>query len=328
MLLNQRARVASSANGNTLPWRSVKVMRSITPSRILLAAALAALLLLPPAVPVAAQAPAVQVVPEPGVAPEAILDVQHGVELSLQFFKSAYGLDLTRQVRIIIVPDRASYAAAMIREFRISEAEADRRTRTTSAWTAGPIIIMTVTPSSARASRIFLIAHELMHQFQMQVTAPVTPWRLYWMSEGVADAVAARTVESAGYAAAGSYQARWLGTLRRASVRPELPGLGTMEGWFAWLDRSGSSATYALAGLAALYLADRAGHGAILAYFRALSGGNDAPTAFQQAFSRPLEVFLEELRRFLGDQLGERTNRSGMFQTLHRRDHQLLIPVA
>jgi len=273
--------------------------------RNLLAAALAVLLLVHPTVRAAAQSPTVLVVPEPGVVPEGVLDVQRGVDLSIQFFRSEYGLELARQVRIIVVPDRAGYAAALIREFRINNAEAERRARTSSAWTAGLTIIVTITSSSARASRMHLVAHELTHQLEMQVAAPASPWQLYWMAEGVADAVTARIVESGGYAPSGTYQARWLESLRRAPRRPELHELGTMESWFASLDRSGSPATYALAGLAALSLVDRFGHGAILAYFRALNGHNDAATAFQRGFGRPLESFLEEFRRLLIDQLGK-----------------------
>jgi hypothetical protein len=277
----------------------------VTPktSRRWLAVILAVLLLGSPAMPTAAQSSPVQVVPEPGVAPEAVLDVQRGIELSLLFFRTEYGLDLLRQVRIVVVPDRAGYVAALLRELRISEAEAERRARTSTAWTAGFVIIATVTSSSTRASRMYLMAHELTHQLQMQVSAPANPWRLYWMAEGAADAVAARIVESNGYAPAGAYQQRWIAVLKRAANRPGLLELNTQEGWFASLDRSGSATTYAVAALAAAYLMERSGNGAILTHFRALSTRSDGAAAFQQAFSRTLETFLEEFRRTLGDQL-------------------------
>ncbi len=280
-----------------------------------LAAVLTLLLLVCPVLPAAAQTSPVQIVPEPGVAPEAVLDVQRAVELSLEFFRREYGVDLTRQVRVVLVPDRTSYIAALVREFRVDQAEADRRARTTTGWTGGATILMTVTTNSARAFRMTLTAHELVHQLQMQVTAPVNPWRLYWMAEGVADAVAARIVESGGYAAAGAYQMRWVEVMRRATRRPDLQELVTEAGWFVSLDRNGSGTTYALAALAGLSLMERHGHPAILSYFRALAGTNDGAAAFQQTFNQALEAFLEEFRRSLSNQLGAAGGSRGLSLT-------------
>lgn len=277
--------------------------------RRVLAIALTALVLIEP-IPAMAQPaarpqpPLAQIAPEPGVVPEAVLDVQRAAELAQEFFRREYGVELTRQVRIVIVPDRAAYAAALLREFRIDETEAKRRARTTTAWTAGSTIVMTITPSSARAFRMVLTAHELVHQLQIHVTMPVNPWRLYWMAEGVADAVAAHIVETNGYAPAGTYRERWITGLRRAARRPDLQALGTQDGWFASLDHSGAGTTYALAALAAHYLAERYGHGAILTYFRTLGATGDGPTAFQRTFTQPLDLFMEGFRRFLTEQIG------------------------
>jgi hypothetical protein len=281
----------------------------MTPRR-LLALALTALALVGPALPAIAQPAArpqpipVQIVPEPGVVPEAVLDVQRAAELAHEFFWREYGVELTRQVRIVIVPDRTAYVGAMLREFRVDQAEAERRARTTTAWTAGSTIVMTITPSSARAFRMVLTAHELAHQLQIQVTAPVNPWRLYWMAEGVADAVAAHIVEANGYAPAGTYRERWVTGLRRAARRPDLQELGTQDDWFASLDRSGSGITYALAAMAAHYLAERHGHRAILTYFRTLGAMGDGPAAFQRTFTQPLDLFIDSFRRFLTEQIG------------------------
>jgi len=281
----------------------------MTPRR-LLAAVLTILVLVGPALPAAAQTgllaqtSPVQIVPEPGVAPEAVLDVQRAVELSAEFFRREYGVDLTRQVRVVLVPDRAGYVAALIREFRVDQTEAERRARSTTGWTSGATILITVTANSARAFRMVLTAHELVHQLQMQVTAPVNPWQLYWMAEGVADAVAARVVESGGYAPTGSHRMRWVQVMRRAPRRPDLQELVMETGWFGSLDRNGSGTTYALAALAGQSLMERHGHPAILNYFRALAGTNDGAEAFQRTFNQTLEAFLEEFRRTLSNQLG------------------------
>jgi hypothetical protein len=279
-------------------------------SRRLLVIALAAVVLVGPALPAIAQPAArpqtvpVQLAPELGVAPEAVLDVQRAAELAQEFFRREYSVELTREVRIVIVPDRTAYAAAMRREFRVDDAEAERRARTTTAWTAGSTIVMTVTPGSARAFRMVLTAHELVHQLQIQVSTPVNPWRLYWVAEGVADAVAAHIVETNGYAPAGTYRERWVTSLRRAARRPDLQELSTQDGWFASLDRSGSGVTYALSALAAHYLAERHGHGAILTYFRTLGITGDGAPAFQRTFTQPLDLFIDGFRRFLTEQIG------------------------
>ena len=252
----------------------------------------------------AAQPPVVQIVSEPGAAADAAQDVQRGIDLTLYFFRETYNIPLTRPVRIILVGDRAAYIAVMVREFRVTQEEAERRARTTTGWTAGSTILVTVTASSSTATRVFLTAHELTHQWQIQVAVPAGPWRVYWIGEGVADAVAARVVEMGGHAPSGSYQTSWTGILRRAERRPDLSELVTQEGWFAALDRYGSSVTYRVAGLAAMYLTDRLGHGVMVTYFKTLGSTGDPAQAFFQAFSRSPEGFMEEFRSFLLNQMG------------------------
>lgn len=280
----------------------------IAPRRILSAVALAAVLLPYLILPVAAQTPAVQVLSEPGVPPDAAQDVQRGSDLSLQFFRETYTLELKRSVHIILVPDNAAYIAALIREFSVSQTEADRRARTTTGWTAGSTIIINVGVLSPRA-RIFLTAHELTHQLQMQVTAAVDPWRLYWLAEGTADAVAAHVVEMSGHFPVEGYRTSWLATVHRAERRPDLSGLNTRGAWIAALDIYGSSVTYRVAGLGALYLIERFGHSAILAYFEALGRSDDPTQAFQQAFGWSIDAFIEEFRTFLASQAYSVTRR-------------------
>lgn len=248
-----------------------------------------------------AQSGVVVVEREVGVPAQAADDVQSGVDLTLKFFRETYGIVPSQRIRIILLPSQASYIDALLREFKVTRPEAERRARTTSAWTQGGMILIDVGNIDSTRGRLFLVAHELTHQLQMHIAAPVSITQLYWLAEGMADAVAAHVVGSSGISTVEAYRKSWVESLR-GRPHPQLADLAEDSGWFAALDRYGSSPTYRVAGLAALLLVERSGQGSLLNFFRLLPT-TDPSKAFLQTFSMRIEVFVEDYKAYLLNQL-------------------------
>jgi hypothetical protein len=173
---------------------------------------------------------------EAGVPNEISADFQRATGITQQFFKSTYGVDLTRQVRMLLVPNATAYVSTMVREWGITQAEGARRARTTTGWSSGQMIIINVerTPSSLR--RFNLAAHELTHQYQAQITIPVSAWSLYWFPEGMADLMSWRITEIGGVVAADEQRRSWLAGFRQAPARPDLSSIDNEPKWFAALE--------------------------------------------------------------------------------------------
>lgn len=255
-----------------------------------------ALALAPPAV---GQTSPVMVVLEPRVQADVAADFTRAGDLTVQFFREIYAVDLTRQVRIMLVPDAAAYAAAMIREWNITQTEADRRVRTTSGWTSGTTIIVNVSNTTTPRARIFLASHELTHQYQIQTSAPAGAWSLYWLTEGAADVIGARVAERGGVGSMAETKQAWIDTLRRAPTRPDLNQIVTEPSWFAALNVHGSGVTYRYAAMAVLYLAETRGYPPLMGFYAALRDSRDRALAFQRVVGVTLEEFTTDYRAHL-----------------------------
>lgn len=266
------------------------------PRTVFLFLVLIALALVRPAI---GQTTPVTVIAEPRVPPDASADFTRAVDLTLQFFRETYTLDLTRSIRVLLVPDAAAYAGVMIREWNITQTEADRRVRTTSGWTTGTTIIINVANTTTRRARLFLASHELTHQYQIQISAPAGAWTLYWLTEGVADVIGARMVDRGGAGAMADTRQTWIDALRRAPTRPDLNEIVTEPSWFAALTVHGSGVTYRYAGMAALYLAETRGYPPLMGFFAALRDNRERAPAFQRAAGITLEDFTTDYKAHL-----------------------------
>ena len=83
----------------------------------------------------------VEVVAEESVSEAAKQETLIVVEKTKRFFVNELKLDLDNDVKIILVSNKSTYSKAMIREYNISPDEAERRARTTRAWSQKNVII-------------------------------------------------------------------------------------------------------------------------------------------------------------------------------------------
>lgn len=238
-------------------------------------------------VPVASAAGVVQIVAEPGVSEAIWGNGQVAIDLTVELFRNTFGMELERDIKLVIAPNQDAYIQALQREFRVTQEEAERRARTTSGWSAGRTIVQNAASLPTRRQQVFNTAHELVHQYQGQ-TCGGRCGAIKWLHEGTGDAIAAQVVELAGEQTLEQYKTAWTSELRRAQKRPSLSALYTTDEWYVALDQYGSSLTYRTAGVATLGLVEQAGTEALWAYFAALQEA-DAPDAFIAAFGLSLE---------------------------------------
>lgn len=219
-------------------------------------------------------------------------DTHRAVDITLEYFKSKFGVEINRDIRILLVPDKDSFKQALIRELKVTPEEADRRVRTTTAWTGGTLIIHNVdrlTDSSrSKATSAFVIAHELTHQLQYQECS--ASGRLMWLHEGMADYVAGHIVESAQLYTMPLYQLEWFRIIRQAPALPPLGKIHTSQEWYASLDEYGSSVTYRTATYAVGQLVRQPGVAGLFAYCKAVRNSEPA-AAFRATFGMALSDY-------------------------------------
>jgi hypothetical protein len=197
---------------------------------------------------------------------------------------------------VVLVPTASAYSAALVREYRISPAEAGRRARTTSGWSDGLVIIINIERLSSSLGRFSLAAHELTHQYQIQVTAPADAWGLYWYAEGMADWVGWNVAEVAKVATVDDQRSLWLGRLRQAQALPRLATLDTRTKWSAALEVYGTPNTYRVAALAVDHLVSTGGMETTLTYLRLLRESGDRVQAFRRVFGMTADEYSDEFR--------------------------------
>ncbi|HWQ62223.1 MAG TPA: hypothetical protein VN521_07920 [Negativicutes bacterium] len=211
-----------------------------------------------------------------------------------KFFAANLGMSLDRDVRILIVPNRDAYIQANIRENKVTLQEAERRAKTTRAWSQGSLIIQNVGDATLNSSseRVFNIAHELVHQYQSQVSGG-RHTRMEWLAEGAADAIAAKILEIEKLQTLAEYRAKRISVIKKAKKYPSVAELELAKNWYAALDKYGSRVTYRVADIAVLELLNNFDHKDLFAYFAAVKT-TDPKEAFEAVFKKPIAGFFAE----------------------------------
>ncbi len=117
------------------------------------------------------------------------------------------------------------------------------------------------------------------------------------MTEGVANAIAAHILATAGIKGGVDYQKQWLETLQKARGWPSLENLHTPKEWYAAMQAYSPNVTYGTASLAVLKLVQWRGYQPLFAYFSALKQ-TSPEDAFYQAFGARVGDFEKQFRPF------------------------------
>ncbi len=214
------------------------------------------------------------------------------------------GLPLPQEFTLFVYPTRAAYAEGLAGTGDMSA----RRAAEIASYSValGQHHRLFVNDEALRGARrrvwLAVVAHELTHMAQFELSGGQRGTSEQWLREGMADWVAVRVLERLGEDTLSRRRERALGAVARAlrALRddPVDPGspldlveLGQPPGWEARHFRPGGRTTYPLAFLLTDALVRRSGFEGLIAYFRAFAGADDRFGHFQQAFGLSVAEF-------------------------------------
>ncbi|MDU2063378.1 MAG: hypothetical protein E6713_00960 [Sporomusaceae bacterium] len=239
-----------------------------------------------------------QVVAEAGVDPLMVTDTDLALTETTTFCKESFGFSLAQPVTVRLLTDRTRYQQELQRIFHLDELAAARWARTTDAVSGGHLILRNAAAANSDSDRIFLVSHEMVHQYQNQIGFPKDA---VWLVEGMADAVAVHVTEKTGRRSVDQYKARWQAMLAGAkSGSPSLAMIASRDGWAQALQTYGTQVTYRTAALMVLQLWDDYGFAKVLTFYR-LSVQAGVEAAFGEVFGYPLAEF--QLRQNTAEKL-------------------------
>lgn len=237
----------------------------------------------------AARAASVTVEADPRLAPEVVTATNRAVSAAQALFEREYGLSLDHDVRVILAGDKNDFVEALVHDGKASPVAADEKAEYALGVSGRSTIIERPGRQAKPANVVFLLCHELTHQYQAQAGRGRFA-AVHWLSEGVADYLAARLVEEMGLGRLDGYRRHWAKTVAAVSDRPRLAWLHGRDDWNAARKRFGAGLVYRMSDLAVLELVDRKGSGALFEYFTALRDMSPEQ-AFEKAFELDLATF-------------------------------------
>ncbi len=253
--------------------------------------------------PAEAQSQRFKITSETGVPDDAKENAQTAVDATLGFFKETYHLELKKDYRIILVPNRESYAAALVREAKVDQKEAERRARTTLGWSTYDVIIQNAGEMKVPRRRVYNMSHEVVHKFQSEECSGNCQ-KIMWTYEGFATAIGSRIVEILGMRPLDETKKTWLKDLQKISTRPSLKELKSKEDWYKALDKFGSDPTYGMVGLAVLNLIEQKGYHPWSVYFKKLNdwSGEDS---FKMALGLDMNSYENEFGSWIEKEMSK-----------------------
>lgn len=232
---------------------------------------------------------------EHGVEKEAEAQARLAVSTILDFFQRTYGIGLEKDIRVLLVPDKSNYKQAIKQWYGASEAMAVVQSEMSAGLQSKGTIIVNLGTIHNSKSQVFCLCHEIVHHYQYQESRGKYG-SIRWITEGVADAIAAHILETAGIKSPGSYKKRWQEILQKAQSWPKLEKLHSGQEWYAAMGAYGGI-PYRTASLAVLTLIEWRGYRQLFTYFQALRQ-TSPEDAFYQAFGARLDDFEKQFRPF------------------------------
>jgi len=231
----------------------------------------------------------IDVVVDHGVEKDAEAQARATVQGVFDFFQKTYGIGLQDDIRIKFSCDKLNYKKAIKDWHGISEAQANYRAQNSAGIALKGDLIVDLGDIKGNNWQLFVLCHEMVHFYENQESQG-KHGSIRWMSEGVANAIAAHIMETVGGQSQDTWKNYWIENLKKAQNYPSLEYLRSPN-------QMRSQLAYNTASLAVLTLVEWRGYPALFTYFRNLQ--NDRPDeAFYQAFGTRLSDFEKSFRPF------------------------------
>jgi hypothetical protein len=225
------------------------------------------------------------------------------------------GLLLPSEFVVYVYPTRAGYARGLVEVGHFPRARAvEIATYSAGLGQAGRLFVTDAAFARVPRSRwLGILAHELTHVAQYELSGGRRGRSEQWLREGLADWVACRVLERLGEASVAQEHAdallavaRHLPALGEASV--DLVRLGRPLDWEAEHLRAGDALTYRLALLLTAELIQQHGFERLLDYFRAFRDSDDRFGNFERTFGMTVAEFEAQGLGRIRAQLGLTSN--------------------
>ena len=254
-------------------------------------------LLLLPAELLATRAPLEMEIKE-GVSATQVNSVKTAINDVFKFFLENYRINLHKTMLLIATPDEQSYSAALAKDFRMAQANAQESAKVSSGMATESkdyyILALKLKPSTPTPSILKITCHEMVHWYQYKEGGQQKTGQHKWISEGVATVLACYIVDAQFKGEYERHRQYCLMTLKQASQIPSFGAVDGRQDWHAGMKKYGGSVIYSKAELAVMELAERHGIKSLFEYFRHLK--HQTPEkAFRIVFKVSLKEFEKEM---------------------------------
>ncbi len=232
------------------------------------------------------------------VRPGALTGYESGVQTIAAVMVGELGLPLPRQFTVFVYPTRGEYAAALVTAGRLSPARAaEIAEHSVGLARPGRLLLNDHALRGARRSTwLGVVAHELTHLAQYDLSGGRRGRSEQWVREGMADWVTSRVLERLGERTfrdrrEQACRAVAQGLRAREGEPLDLAELGSPRGWEARALGAEGRLGYRLAFLLTEDLIRRRGFESLIAYFRAFGDSDDRLDQFRRVFGLSLKEF-------------------------------------
>ncbi len=242
----------------------------------------------------------------------ALADYETAVRAVSALLPQELGVPLPREFTVLVYPSRWAYAEGLadVGEFPLAQATEIARYSAGLGQARRLFINDAALRDGPRSVWLGVIAHELTHVAQYELSGGRRGRSEQWLREGMADWVACWVVERLG---TGTFREEWDRAWQAvAHALPalgddpvDLVDLGRPRGWETRHLRAGDRLTYRLAFLLADELIQRHGFERVVAYFRAFGDSEDRFGNFRRAFGVSIQEFEAEALGRLRAKLAE-----------------------
>lgn len=199
-------------------------------------------------------------------------------------------------VRLHLYRSRGALRNGLVRHAGLSPSAAFALAAT-SVGLALPRTVLLLT-SDGTDDRVRLIAHELTHLVQLELTGPAAR-PAQWLMEGTAEWTAFSVLERLGAPDVAMRRVTASRAARRflaAHPRFTPGGIGSPDEFTAWRRRTGDALTYQVVYVLAERLVRSRGVPAVVAYFRSFREPTSAATSFERSFDTSMDALVERAR--------------------------------
>lgn len=242
---------------------------------------------------------------------EALNDVKKTVEVFNQILTQDMNIRLSKEVAVYVAADTTAYEQVLIKQFKISRAEAKQWTDNSSGFSTGLGVALNTSRwvMEKTRDRYEATAHELFHQLQYSLME--NHWREdpRWMREGTCYFVSVHIVDRLGYQNKKSWKRSTINSaLNKANLATaqEVIGANPSERWLALSEQKKSPhKTAVLLVLALLELSKKDPYQSIAEYYTGIGNGKKFNDSFLSAFGISYDPFIQDFEQWYKDKMAQ-----------------------